>query len=342
MSTFFLVFMITVVFTCVYRIFALNRQLLDIPNARSSHSMPVPRGGGVAIAVVVVAFIGLSNTMTVLSDGLLPFLIGLCSVTLIGFLDDKGHVSVPVRLLVHMFSCGCIAWGMWTTNSNLTLLGFQIEMNIGIFAVVILGLVWLLNLFNFMDGINGIATSEAAVTVSAAALLLHIGNYDESAVGTLLTIHWIFAASCLGFLVWNFPIARIFLGDSGSGFIGLFLGGLIIEAYLVDESLLWSWLILLGVFVVDATYTLIRRLIAKEKIYEAHRCHAYQHAAQYYQSHTKVTVTIIIINTAWLFPMAALVAIDMLNGVIALCIAYMPLVFMAHYFGAGKKVAKLV
>lgn len=175
-------------------------------------------------------------------------------------------------------------------------------------------LVWLLNLYNFMDGIDGIASVEAiSVCLGGALLFLFVGEFKVAQVTLVL------AAAVMGFLFWNFPSARIFMGDAGSGFLGIVLGIQSLQAAWIAPQLLWSWIILLGVFIVDATFTLLRRLIRGEKVYEAHRSHAYQFASRHYGRHLPVTLAVFAINFVWLLPFAVLVALGKLDGFLGFC-----------------------
>ncbi len=144
------------------------------------------------------------------------------------------------------------------------------------------------------------------------------------------------AAAVAGFLYWNFPPARIFMGDAGSGFLGIVLGTMSIQAGWVDPALFWSWVILLGVFVVDATFTLVRRLLRGDKVYEAHRSHAYQYASRQFGRHLPVTLAVGGINIAWLLPIALLVGTGRVDGLIGVVLAYAPLVLLAIKFRAGE------
>jgi len=144
------------------------------------------------------------------------------------------------------------------------------------------------------------------------------------------------AAAVLGFLLWNFPPARIFMGDAGSGFLGIVLGVLSLQAAWTNPLLLWAWLILLGVFIVDATLTLLRRLLRGEKVYEAHRSHAYQYASRRFGRHLPVTMAVAALNLVWLLPLAMLVAVGWLDGLLGVLVAYAPLVVLAWRFDAGR------
>ena len=144
------------------------------------------------------------------------------------------------------------------------------------------------------------------------------------------------AAAVMGFLFWNFPPARIFMGDAGSGFLGIALGVLSLQAAWVAPQLLWSWLILLGVFIVDATFTLLRRLLRGDKVYEAHRSHAYQYASRQYGRHLPVTLVVGGINILWLLPMALLVGLGWVDSFLGVLIAYVPLFGLALKYRAGE------
>ncbi len=135
--------------------------------------------------------------------------------------------------------------------------------------------------------------------------------------------------------MWNWPPAKIFMGDAGSGFLGLALAGLSLQAAWTAPALFWSWVILLGVFVVDATVTLLRRMLGGQLFYEAHRTHAYQHATLRNGAHKPVTLAVAAINFLWLLPIAALVAVQALDGLTGVLAAYVPLAAVAVRLGAG-------
>lgn len=323
--------------TAGLRRYALARSMLDVPNDRSSHTVPTPRGGGVSI---VVTF--LSGLVAMWSAGLIDsgFFLGAVGagglVAVIGFMDDHGHIAARWRLLGHFAAA---AWVLWWTGGLAPVEVFGIAFDPGwvgnVFALFYL--VWMLNLYNFMDGIDGLASVEA-ISVCGSACLLHWINGHEGFVWTPLLL----AMSVLGFLVWNFPPAKIFMGDAGSGFLGIILGALGLQAASVSADMLWAWLILLGVFVVDATFTLLRRLLRGEKVYEAHRSHAYQYASRVYGRHLPVTVAVALINVLWLLPVAIAVVVAGLDGAVGLIIAYVPLLVLAVKFHAGESEVKAV
>lgn len=316
--------------TWVLRRYALTRSLMDIPNCRSSHSVPTPRGGGVAIVVtylvalgvmVSLGLIGWATALPLLGSGLL--------IALVGFLDDHGHVAARWRLLAHFAAA---AWALLWMGGLPTLNVAGVDLSLGWLGHLLAAmyLVWMLNLYNFMDGIDGIASIEAVCACTGASLVYWLAGHDA-----LIIAPGLLAIAVLGFLYWNFPPARIFMGDAGSGFLGVVIGVFSLQAAWVANELLWVWLILLGVFIVDATFTLGRRLLRGDKIYEAHRSHAYQYAARKVGRHMPVTITVMLINLLWLLPIAVCVGMGF-NGLIGLVIAYVPLVILAVKFHAGE------
>jgi Fuc2NAc and GlcNAc transferase len=317
--------------TGALRRYALARSLMDIPNARSSHTVPTPRGGGVAIVLAFLLALPVLATAGVLSWGVAWSLLGVgAGVAVIGFLDDHGHIPARWRLLGHFASA---IWALFWLGGLPPLRLFDMSFDLGWLGHVLAAvyLVWLLNLYNFMDGIDGIASVEALCTCLGGALL-----YGLSGNAELVWTPLLLAGAVLGFLYWNFPPARIFMGDAGSGFLGVVLGVLSLQAAWVEPDLLWSWLILLGVFVMDATWTLLRRLLRGERVYEAHRSHAYQYASRQLGRHYPVTMAVAGVNLFWLLPIALWVGLGGLDGVVGIVLAYLPLAGLAVKFNAGR------
>lgn len=317
--------------TGALRRYALTRSLMDVPNARSSHSVPTPRGGGVAIVLAFLAALPVLALANALPWTLLWGLLGAGGVVaLIGFLDDHQHIPVRWRLLGHFFGA---VWALFWLGGLPPVEVFGFIVDLGWFGHVLaaLYLVWLLNLYNFMDGIDGIASVEAICVCLGGALLYGLA----SGVSVEITVPLLLAAAVAGFLFWNFPPARIFMGDAGSGFLGISLGVLSLQAARAAPELFWAWLVLLGVFIVDATFTLLRRLLRRDRVYEAHRSHAYQYASRHFSSHLAVTLAVLVINVLWLLPVAIWIAIGGVDGLAGLLIAYAPLVLLAWKYNAG-------
>ena len=314
---------------CLYR-YALAKNIMDHPNHRSSHHVPTPRGGGVAF---IIAFL-----IAIPWVGYLGFVVWPVGVALIGaglfvaalgFFDDHQHIPAYVRIVGHL---GASMFAVYYLGGmpSMSFLGWIVPAGFVLNSLAVIYLVWLLNLYNFMDGIDGIACVEA-LSVCFGGVFLYWLNGDYAMVGLPLAL----AAAVTGFFWWNFPPARIFMGDAGSGFLGLVLGILSIQAAGLKPQFFWGWLILLGVFIVDATVTLLRRLFQGLKIYEAHHDHAYQHAARRADSHFWVGFSVLMINIFWLLPMAILVGRLSVSGSTGLIIAYLPLIFLAFKFRAG-------
>ena len=322
----------SILFTGLLRRYALQRNVLDIPNSRSSHSVPTPRGGGLAIVLGFLISLGLMRSFDLIDNAffLASFLAGI-TVAALGFLDDHGHIPARWRLLGHFLSA---IWAVYWIGGLPSVTIFGLHVNLGWIggALAVLYAVWMLNLYNFMDGIDGLASAEAICACSSAALIYWMLGYEE-----LLWPPIYLALATAGFFYWNFPKARIFMGDAGSGFLGITLAIISLKAASFSSTLLWVWLILLGVFIVDATFTLMRRLLRGEKVYEAHRSHAYQYASRRFNAHVPVTLCVILINLVWLAPIAWLVAFDRIDGAVGMLIAYVPLVVVALKFKAGVK-----
>jgi Fuc2NAc and GlcNAc transferase len=210
------------------------------------------------------------------------------------------------------------------------LLGVVVDLGVAGPLLCGLYIVWMINLCNFMDGIDGLASVQAITVAIGGAWL---GWLAGSGTGALLTL--LFAACVGGFLIWNFPPARIFMGDAGSGFLGLVVALLSLWAGQATPALFWAWFILIGCFMVDATTTLVRRVRRGERFHEAHRSHAYQFAARRFGAHRPVTLACGAINLLWLLPMASAVALGRLDGVLGVVLAYAPLVWLAYHFKAG-------
>jgi Fuc2NAc and GlcNAc transferase len=320
------------ILTAVLRKYALSHGVFDVPNNRSSHVEPTPRGGGLAIVITFLFGIAVLTAQEAMTYSFAAALAGGGAlVSWVGFLDDHRPVLARWRLLTHFLAA---AWALVWLGGAPPVALFNVSVDLGLLGHVLAAfyLVWLLNLYNFMDGIDGIAGIEAVTVCSgAAALDLWFAPFDHAWVQTA-----VLAASTLGFLVWNWLPAKIFLGDAGSGFLGLTLGVMTIQAAWSGPNKFFGWLILLSVFVVDATATLLHRLYRREKVYEAHRSHAYQRAARALNGHRPVTLAVGIINVFWLLPIAFAVQANWISGGAGLLLAYIPLVLIAVWLKAGS------
>jgi Fuc2NAc and GlcNAc transferase len=273
-----------IVFCGCYRQLALRWQLLDLPNERSSHDRPTPAGGGVGL------FLGLLAGVCVLGwhnpYSLLLSLAGLLVFT--GAVDDRYRLSVGLRFPLYALVCVASVWLMlWPLPVWLLLLASVYTL-------------WILNLFNFMDGIDGIAASEGVFVASAAGLLALGSGADAYYV----QFCGLLAAACAGFLFWNWSPARLFMGDAGSISIGFLLAALSLLGEASDTLPLQCWLILLAVFIADASATLLWRAVTGQAITQAHSLHLYQRLARHWSSHSRVVLLMQAYNLLWLLPLA--------------------------------------
>jgi Fuc2NAc and GlcNAc transferase len=312
-------------FVCRY---AMAKDIMDCPNARSSHDVPTPRGGGLAL-VMVSLLVLLTLGFTEPSLWLMALGCGLVAYT--GFVDDRQDLSPKTRLFTHFLGATIVVAAAGGVPP-ITVFGFTLDLGGAGFLLAIVAVVWILNLYNFMDGINGIASMEAVTTMLPMFFLLSAFAGFDLPLGQA---HLLIAASVLGFLFWNFPNARIFMGDAGSGFLGIVIASLMLFGAQIGEEWLWAWLIMLGAFIVDATFTLLRRLAGRAHVFDAHRTHGYQWASRIHNSHTKVTIAFGLINLLWLFPLAYVVVNHMADGFAMLLVAYAPLVVLGFCYKCG-------
>lgn len=313
------------VLTELVRRYTLKKKLIDIPNERSSHTVPTPRGGGLSIVIIFLTSI---IVVDVLATDIFISLVGSGAIIAgIGYWDDHVHIPAKLRLIAHFLSS---AWALYWLGGIVQLHIFNYSINPGFVGIVVVSflLVWLLNLFNFMDGIDGIAASETIFVSCAGAYFTWLYGLESLAITSL-----ILAASTVGFLFLNWPPARIFMGDVGSGFLGITLG-IIVYGSILNDVPVWIWIILLSVFLVDSGVTLIRRIYYGEKWHEAHCSHAYQHAARKW-GHKKTTISVIIIDLFWLLPLAIVSYLIPDISILITLLALTPLIIVALKLKAG-------
>lgn len=283
-------FAVSWVLTGMVRRYAI-KWLLDHPNERSSHTNPTPKGGGLALMIAflsagtVLALAGVMDARAALA--ILP---GTAAIAVLGWIDDHRGLRNLLRFGIHILVG---AWAMfWLKGLPVLHLGAS-DVHIGALGWVlgIVAIVWAINLYNFMDGIDGLAAGEAASVGTVAALLLWLRGAPGLAAPALLL-----AAAAGGFLVWNWHPAKIFMGDVGSAALGYAFGVLVLASERTGAVPAVIWLLLLAVFFGDATLTVLRRLARGEPIFRAHRSHAYQRAAVAGLSHARVTSTVLLLN----------------------------------------------
>lgn len=305
--------------------------LVDVPNERSSHARPTPRGGGLGIFIAVT--LGVGFWASTVHAGLVwkYILIGAGAVALVGLWDDIRSVSALWRFSVHLFAAVLLCFA-FPNNLKIQLLSAVSFGGLPAFWLSCVGVVCLINMFNFMDGIDGLAASEAVFVTGGGASIFALTGYAHTPVGVVCVL---LAAASAGFLLVNWAPARIFMGDVGSGFLGFAIAAVALWAMVEQLTPFWTWVILGGAFVADATVTFFRRLFRGENVTSAHRMHAYQRLARRWSSHKRVCFLTIAINCFWLFPLAVLATQEPLYAPVVAGVAVIPIGIAAWVFGAG-------
>jgi Fuc2NAc and GlcNAc transferase len=323
------------VFACLYLLLgylttrvvlyiATRKNVLDQPNERSSHSKPTPRIGGlgfvsvISLILVIELFVYAPQPHLILAL-LFPALL----LSGIGLIDDLFSLSNRIRFCFQIILASIVVILVAPFTHGTT------ELTIATIVILTIAVAWLINLFNFMDGIDGIAAAEAIFILLSLALLLWLGTEEKG--WSRLTFFT--AMPVIGFLLLNWSPAKIFMGDSGSTYLGLFIGCFMFIAIKFGIST-WSCLILAGVFLSDATLTLVTRIITGQEWFKAHRSHAYQKLAAKL-SHAKVSAGVTMVNIFWLLPLAIISNHLPTSGPIITVVAYAPLVAVCLKVKAG-------
>ena len=264
-----------------------RRDMLDYPNERSSHFDPTPRGGGIAVTIsILLAWIALHKVGLVASS-FVSIALGTSLLAFVSWIDDLRGLSPGMRLVAQG---AAVTIGILVLPSTRSALEAWLGSTL-FFVAAGLVWVWWINLFNFMDGIDGLAVSEAAAICSGLLLFALVGDGADPAAA-LLAAGIIGAA--IGFLVWNWSPARIFLGDVGSVPLGYLSGFLLLD---LASRGRWKIVLILPLyFLADATITLLRRLLAGERVWEPHRQHFYQQAVRNGLPHSAVVKRVIAAN----------------------------------------------
>lgn len=293
-------------------------QLLAQVNARSSHVQPTPTAGGVAFVLPVLVYLGWVGAAGSASARALAVAAG--ALALVGLWDDLRELSARARLAVQFLAAGAFLWISVPELAPAAL------------VLATLALVWHVNLYNFMDGIDGLAAAQTLVyVVGAQVLVLGVPGWS----GDLL---WLLGGCMVGFLVFNWAPARLFMGDVGSAFLGLLSGALAVLLWRQQVLGLVPSLILLAGFWLDSSYTLIVRMFTSQEVTQAHRSHLYQKVAAR-RGHSWTTSCYLLYATFYLLPLAWLCrrfpSESILTEWLWLLPAILPLLFLAWRLGAG-------
>ena len=304
--------------TAFARSLLLRHRILDKPGTRSSHSGSVPRGGGIAlVTIILIGWIVLSELGLGHMRKISVITAMAALIAIVSWFDDVGNLSVRSRLSAQTI---VVTISMLLVPTDFMLFGFLTHP----LGMIVVGIawIWFINVFNFMDGIDGITGVETISICAGIALTIDFlgsGSYISS-----LAI--IVAASTLGFLGWNWHPAKLFLGDVGSIPLGFLLGWLLIS--LAQEGEWAAAVILPSYYLVDASLTLIGRAVRLEPVWKAHRQHFYQRAVAGQLSHSQATRAIVVTNI-WLIACALVSTIIILPGLVG---AFFGIVALLCYF----------
>ncbi len=285
--------LLTVIMVWPLRRYLLARELVDLPDARRSHARPTPRGGGLAMAV------GLGVSMLLLSvhfPQAWAWLLMAIALTVLGWLDDRHDLRVRWRLAAQLLIAALVVW-WWGAPSAVHLGNLAIEAGWLWTALAVIALIWMINLHNFMDGSDGLAAGQGAWCGLAFGLAFAL---EQAWFGA--SVAWCLAGACFGFLFWNRPPARVFMGDSGSLLVGGVIAGLALHGATSGAFSIWISLIVCAVFVVDATATLLHRMRKGEQWYTPHRSHAYQRLIASGWTHAQVLILYGLVNMLIICP----------------------------------------
>lgn len=291
--------------------------ILDQPDERRNHALPVPRGGGVAVVFAAICFLIVASASSTLMWAMFLLAV-LC------FVDDVRGVHPGYRLLGQAALIALLLFN-WDGEVFQGLLPLWVD---HIFSGILL--LWFVNLYNFMDGIDEITTAQTAGMTLGISLLYWLGEFSMG----IMADAWIICGALLGFWYWNRHPAKIFLGDVGSVPVGLLMGFLLLQ--LAAKGYWEAALILPAYYLFDATITLLRRLLRGEKIWQAHSSHAYQQAVRSGFTHRQVAGTILGFDVL-LAVLAAATTLDTGLNIPMIAAAYLLSGMLYLYFLSGKK-----
>jgi Fuc2NAc and GlcNAc transferase len=321
-----LFFVASVVLSLIYKKIASDYSILSIKNHRTLHSLPTPKGGGIVFSLLSILAVFLIWWNWQLAEGLLLALtIGGLIATVFGLADDIKNIKAQIKLIIQLF-LGC--WVLYCLYFGklplLELMPIYITT-----PTILLLMVWMMNAYNFIDGIDGLAASGAIfISITLALVLTLTGGPLE-----IIAIFILLASSVAGFIIFNWSPATIFMGDAGSIFLGYIFGVLLLFTALNNHISIWSWLTVFGYFFADTFLTQIIRVVTVKKWYLAHRSHAYQNLARLKNSHLKVTIGVILYSLIWVLPLTLLSALQPDIGVITTILSITPAMIVTYKYG---------
>ncbi|MCH2534922.1 MAG: glycosyltransferase family 4 protein [Bdellovibrionales bacterium] len=309
--------------------------VIDHPKDRSSHSRPTPRGGGMSfLTSFMMTSMLLISFQLINYTEFIPLLVCLPIVSLTGWFDDRSSLTARSRLFIQiicsLFSLALIT-KFYTVDIQASFL--PIESQFVLRTLAILFFIWCINLYNFMDGIDGLAGSQAVfIALALAGFSFFEGEYD------FMYLHLILASSVFGFILFNWSPAKIFMGDVGSYFLGFYFACMGVLQDVEGKIQMPTVGILMAPLIVDATFTLFSRLLQGYKLFDTHKTFCFHKIVQSGKSHKQVSTYYLLASIFWCLPMAILSELNNTPIRIGLwAISYVPLIAVCFYFKAGKK-----
>lgn len=320
------IFCISFIGVYLFRWAAIKYNITANPNFRTLHEVPLPKGGGIVFSTVFVMGVCFLYWKNYLDLNLfLIFGIGSLAALLFGFIDDLIHISAKKKIIFQLLiSCWALFWLNGGPFFYYDLLSYWLS-----FSLSSCFLVCSINALNFMDGIDGMASSGSIMS----ALILSIVIMFTNDYSVLLVLFMLLSSSLLAFIIFNWPPASIFMGDTGSVFLGYLFGVLMLISIMRAEISLWTWIVVFGYFISDTTFTFIVRLMIVKKWYGAHRSHAYQNLARIRNSHLHVTSAVIVFYLIWLLPLAFLTIIKPEIAFLWAVLAVLPGFVVSYKYG---------
>ena len=316
-------------FTKLYILHSTRFKILAKKNNRTLHKQEVPTGAGIVFSSSTVIAIGLLYYFGILKEGTSVYL-SICALTIaiFGFFDDLFNISAVIKFIFQTLSSIFVLFIFYFQGIPAFLGPSGFYFMLYIFMYLFL-LVWAMNMFNFMDGINGFLSSCTLIVVWSAAFLIYI----QIGVSDDVIILFLVGLACLSFLFFNFNPAQTFMGDSGSMFLGFIVGALILKTTLEQDLEPWVWIILLGYFIGDCIPTTLYRLFFIKKWYKPHRSHAYQNLARVFDDHSKVTKMAILYHLFWLIPLSLACLIFPQYSFLLISFSLLPVILFNFAYG---------
>lgn len=322
----------TLVLTLAAAHYVRKRQLIDVPDERRNHSQSTPRGAGLGLVISVVASLwALSYYQLLTYTQSLAISVAALLVAGVGFADDHRPLPPWVRVVIQCLATIAVLIGIQIPPQLELVAGLSLSGWV-LYTAVFAGIIWMINLYNFMDGIDAIVCTElVSVCALMGALLFYFQWWSYN-----LSLVLVLGTAAAAFLCFNWPPAKLFMGDVCSGFLGLMMAVMALLLWRQSELLLWVWLILQLAFLVDTGVTLIHRLLRGQTLYQAHSTHAYQQAFRRYRRAEPILICLFLLKLCWLSGCAMAVLMEWVSGLSGLLISSIPLVVLAFYFKAGQ------